>query len=76
MILKETYITDRYRVVLRSHEGVCPFLIETEQKATENSYPWEVRADGWRACITECASTIEAATQKYERQIADERRYH
>ncbi len=74
-ILKETYITDRYRVVIRAG-GYLPFLIQTEQKASETSFPWEVNEEGWRACITEFASTLEDADRKYDQQIADERRWH
>lgn len=74
-ILKETNITEQFRVVIKTC-SFLPFLIQTEQKATEASFPWEVDAEGWRACITEFASTPEEANRKYEQQIVSERRWH
>ena len=71
----ETYITDTIRVVIKTG-NVIPFMIQTEQKATAYTLPWEVQEDGWRACLTETARTLEEAKAKYERQIADERRWH
>ena len=71
----ETYITDTIRVVIKTGNEI-PFMIQTEQKATASSFPWEVQEDGWRPCVTETASTLEDAQAKYERQIADERRWH
>lgn len=75
MVLKETYINNSYRVVIRTG-SYLPFLIQTEQKATESSFPWEVNAEGWRACVTEFAGTPEEADRKYEQQIVSERRWH
>lgn len=72
----ETYITESIRVIIKQSDGIFPFLICTEQKATESSLPWEVDEDGWRPCVIECATTMEDAINKYERQISDERRWH
>jgi hypothetical protein len=71
----ETYITDKIRVVIVTG-GMFPYLIQTEQKADVYSLPWEVQGNGWRACVTETALTMEEAKAKYQRQIADERRWH
>ena len=73
--LMETYITDKFRVILKRGHFI-PFLIQTEQKAETYSYPWEVQEDGWRFTLQEGAGSYEEAVSKYEKQIANERRWH
>lgn len=75
-IIREKLIGNNYRVTIKKGEKGFPYYIQTEQKATENSYPWEVDEDGWRMCVGETANTFIAAEVKFDQQVISEQRWH
>ena len=72
--LKYQKITNDLRVVIEP-AGKDEYWISAQQLATPNSYPWEVRPDGWRVTSGRTANGFESALRVFERAVADERRF-